>query len=134
MRSTRRRARERVSQSDCRTTGGCAVRGLSERTRGPGRYSEPRTRREVAGDPAYRGLYRILRRSAFASLAQTAREAALGEAQTLLGLLAFAQLGLIDFSEAPFHYRFREADQCSLSDSPALGAVRALAAVTRPAL
>ncbi len=87
-----------------------------------------------AGDPAYRGLYRILRRSAFASLAQTAREAALGEAQTLLGLLAFAQLGLIDFSDAPFHYRFREADQCSLSDSPTLGAVRALAAVTRPAL
>ena len=87
-----------------------------------------------AGDPAYRTLYRLLRRSAFASLAQTAREAALGEAQTLLGLLAFSQLGLIDFSENPFHYRFCETGKRTLSDSPALGAVRALAAAARPAL
>ena len=40
-----------------------------------------------AGDPAYRTLYRLLRRSAFASLAQTAREAAQSLTKKPLGSL-----------------------------------------------
>ncbi|MCE5342925.1 MAG: single-stranded-DNA-specific exonuclease RecJ [Eubacteriales bacterium] len=81
-----------------------------------------------AGDQRYRALYRLLRRSAFASLRQTAQAAALTEAQTLVGLTAFHELGILTFSDVPFAYSFREPCRCSLSDSPVLGALRALSA------
>jgi hypothetical protein len=81
-----------------------------------------------AGDEAYRTLYRRLRGGAYASLRQAAEAAQLTEAQALAGLCAFRSLGLIDFSESPFHYAFGEPGRCSLSDSPVLGALRALSA------
>ena len=79
-----------------------------------------------AGDDRYRALYRLLRCSTFGSLRQTAAEAGLTEAQTLAGLAAFDSLGLIRFSEVPFQYTLCEPCKCSLSDSPVLGALRAL--------
>ena len=81
-----------------------------------------------AGDDRYRALYRLLRCNAFASLLQTAQSAGLTQAQTLAGLTAFHALGLIDLCEIPFHYTLREPVRCSLSDSPVLGALRALQA------
>lgn len=81
-----------------------------------------------AGDARYRELFRLLRRSAFGSVRQAAQAAQLSETQTLVGLYAFAALGLIDFGEAPFHYYLCEPRKCSLSDSPVLGALRALSA------
>ena len=81
-----------------------------------------------AGDEAYRALYRTLRRTACGSLREAAQAAGLTEAQTLAGLSAFAALGLLTLSEAPFHYTFCQPRKCSLADSPALGALRALTA------
>jgi hypothetical protein len=80
-----------------------------------------------AGDERYRALYKLLRASAYTALSQTAREAGLTEAQTLTGLQAFHALGFIDFTPSPFRYVFRAPRKCSLSDSPVLGALRALA-------
>ncbi len=81
-----------------------------------------------AGDEAYRALYRLLRRGAYAGLAALSREAGLSQAQTLCGLWAFASLGFISFTETPFHYAFGEPEKCSLGQSPVLGALRALRA------
>ena len=81
-----------------------------------------------AGDARYRELYRLLRGAVFGSLRQTAAAAGLTEAQTLAGLCAFHALGLIAFCEEPFQYVYREPRKCSLSESPVLGALRALAA------
>jgi len=79
-----------------------------------------------AGDERYRALYRLLKCCAYGGLRQTAAAAALSEAQTLAGLCAFHSLGLIRFSEIPFQYTLCEPCKCSLSDSPLLGALRAL--------
>lgn len=79
-----------------------------------------------AGDAAYRALYRALRAGAYGSLPQTAAAAGLSPAQTLAGLTAFAQLGLLQFTEAPFQYALCEPNRCSLAQSPVLGALRAL--------
>ena len=79
-----------------------------------------------AGDVRYRSLYRLLRCHVFGSLRQTAEAAGLTEAQTLVGLNAFSALGLICFYEVPFQYTLCEPRKCSLSDSPILGALRAL--------
>jgi single-stranded-DNA-specific exonuclease len=81
-----------------------------------------------AGEQQYRELYKLLRRSAFLSLRQTAQEAVLTEAQTLAGLVAFHDLGILAFTEVPFAYSFGEPCRCSLCDSPVLGALRALQA------
>lgn len=79
-----------------------------------------------AGDEAYRTLYKRLRGSVPGSLAEVARLASLGEAQALAGLTAFHALGLIDFTEAPFRCALLAPRRCSLSQSPLLGALRAL--------
>ena len=79
-----------------------------------------------AGDARYRELYKALRRNAFTSLREAAQAVALTEAQALAGLTAFHALGVLLFSEAPFTYSFGEPNRCSLSDSPVLGALRAL--------
>ena len=79
-----------------------------------------------AGDDAYRELYKQLRRSAFASLAETARTAGLTRAQTLTGLYAFHQLKLIDLTLRPFSYTLLSAVKCSLDDSPLLGYIRGI--------
>ena len=81
-----------------------------------------------AGDGAYRALYRQLRASAFGSVRDAAQAAGLGEAQTLAGLTAFHELALITFTRIPFHYNLCEPRPCSLSQSPVLGALRALTA------
>lgn len=81
-----------------------------------------------AGDAQYRALYKLLSRSTFNSLYQTAQAAALTQAQTLAGLSAFHTLGLIAFSQVPFHYTFLKPHPCSLSESLTLGALRALTA------
>jgi single-stranded-DNA-specific exonuclease len=81
-----------------------------------------------AGDEAYRALYKALRGGVYGSLAAAARAAGLTEAQTLLGLAAFHSLGLMTFTEAPFHYTLLALRKCSLADSPLLGALRALIA------
>jgi len=77
-----------------------------------------------AGDDAYRELYKLLRRSAFASLMETAQAAGLPQAQTLAGLFAFHQLNLIRLTLNPFSYMLRKADKCVLGDSPLLGYIR----------
>lgn len=79
-----------------------------------------------AGDGRYRALYRLLKCGAYGSLRQTAVAVSLSDAQTLAGLCAFHSLGLIRFSEVPFQYTLCEPCKCSLSDSPLLGALRAL--------
>ena len=81
-----------------------------------------------AGDDRYRALYRILLKSVFVSLAETARAAGLTAAQTLTGLLAFEELGLIRLREMPFAYTLLPAEKCVLGDSRLLGAIRGIAA------
>ena len=79
-----------------------------------------------AGDAAYRELYRLLRRTLPQSLRQTAELAGLTEPQTIVGLRAFRSLSLARFTEAPFSVALCEPNRCALSDSPILGALRAL--------
>lgn len=79
------------------------------------------------GDEAYRRLYRLLRKSAFATLPQTAEAAGLTPAQTRAGLLAFAQLSLITFTENPFGYALLPPAPCELSQSKVLRALREMA-------
>ncbi len=77
-----------------------------------------------AGDEAFRVLYRALRQVAFRSAAEAAAYAGLTLPQTLTGLLAFHQLGLIDYCQAPFRYTVLPPVKCSLSDSLVLGTLR----------
>ena len=77
-----------------------------------------------AGDGAYRALYRLLRKSAFASLRETARAAELTEAQTLTGLQAFQELGLARFTVHPFSYALLPPSKCELGNSPLLRFIR----------
>lgn len=77
-----------------------------------------------AGDEAFRGLYRALRQVAFRSAAEAAAHAGLTLPQTQTGLWAFHQLGLIDYSPAPFRYTVLPPAKCSLSDSWVLGTLR----------
>ena len=79
-----------------------------------------------AGDEAYRGLYRLLRANAFASLPQTARAAGMTTAQTQAGLTAFAELKLVEYRASPFAYTLLPPVPCSLGDSPTLAALRAV--------
>ncbi|MBE5815914.1 MAG: single-stranded-DNA-specific exonuclease RecJ [Clostridiales bacterium] len=79
-----------------------------------------------AGDDAFRELYRALRRVAFRSAAEAAAYTGLTLPQTLTGLNAFHQLGLIDYAPAPFGYTVLPPVKCSLGDSPLLGALRRL--------
>ncbi len=78
------------------------------------------------GDMAYRGLYKLLRSHAFASLAETAKAAGLTAAQARAGLAAFAQLNLIRFTASPFAYTLLPPAPCDLSDSHVLGALRGI--------
>ena len=77
-----------------------------------------------AGDDAYRELYKLMKRSAFLSLGETAQAAALSRAQTLIGLQAFYELKLIRLTQNPFSYSMLPPVQCSLDDSPTLRYVR----------
>ena len=77
-----------------------------------------------AGDEAFRSLYKALRRAAFRSAAELADFTALTQPQVLAGLTAFRQLGLIDFTPAPFGYTVLPPVKCNLGDSPLLGALR----------
>jgi len=77
-----------------------------------------------AGDEAYRELYKLLRRSAFRSLAETARAANLPQAQTLTGLQAFHELDLIRLTLHPFSAALLPATKCALDDSPLLRYIR----------
>lgn len=78
------------------------------------------------GDDACRLLYRRLRDNAFSALAQAAGAAAMTLPQARVGMLAFAQLGLIRFEEHPFSYSLCPPISCTLGDSPLLKALRAL--------
>lgn len=80
-----------------------------------------------AGDEAYRGLYKLLRQNAFASLPQAARAAGLTECQTHAGLMAFAELSLLHYQASPFAYSLLPAIPCKLDNSPLLRAIRNLA-------
>jgi single-stranded-DNA-specific exonuclease len=80
-----------------------------------------------AGDDAYRELYRLLRKSAFGSVAQAAQAAGLTQAQTMLGLQAFAELGFIGFTLRPFSYSLLPADKQPLDNSPTLQYIRTIA-------
>jgi hypothetical protein len=77
-----------------------------------------------AGDDAYRALYRLLRKSAFASLRETAQAATLSDAQTLTGLQAFQELGLARFVQNPFSYTLLPPSKCELGNSPLLQFIR----------
>lgn len=77
-----------------------------------------------AGDGAYRELYRLLRKSAFAGVLQVAQAAGLSQAQTWLGLQAFAELGFIRLTPQPFSCSLLPADKRPLGDSPTLRRVR----------
>jgi hypothetical protein len=77
-----------------------------------------------AGDEAYRALYRLLRKSAFASLRETAQAANLSDAQTLTGLQAFQELGLARFTQNPFSYSLLPSSKCELGSSPLLRFIR----------
>ena len=79
-----------------------------------------------AGDAAYRTLYKALRTGAFRTLHQTAEAAGLTDRQTRVGLHAFRQLGLIEYTESPFRYALLPAQKCSLGDSRILSALRRL--------
>jgi len=79
-----------------------------------------------AGDDAYRLLYRQLRNNAFSALAPAAAAADMTLPQARVGMLAFAQLGLILFEEHPFSYALRPPAPCTLGNSPLLKALRAL--------
>lgn len=81
-----------------------------------------------AGDEAYRRLYKSLRGNAFATLAQAAALSGLTLPQARVGMLAFAQLGLICYSESPFSYSLCPPVRCDLGESPLLGAIRRLTA------
>ncbi|HPF88458.1 MAG TPA: single-stranded-DNA-specific exonuclease RecJ [Candidatus Limiplasma sp.] len=81
-----------------------------------------------AGDDRYRALYKLLRRSVFFSLAETAQAAGLMQAQTRVGLHAFDELHLIRLTENPFSYTLLPAEKCVLGDSPLLGTIRRIAA------
>ena len=81
-----------------------------------------------AGDAAYRVLYKALRTGVHRTLHALAQSVSLTEAQTRAGLHAFRQLGLIELSESPFRYTLLAAQKCVLGDSPALSALRGLAA------
>ncbi len=79
-----------------------------------------------AGDDAYRELYKHLRKSAFGSALETARAAGLSEAQTLLGLQAFAELEFIRLTLRPFSYSLLNAEKQSLDHSPTLHYIRTI--------
>ena len=79
-----------------------------------------------AGDAAYRTLYKVLRGGAYRTLRQLAQAAGMEDAQARVGLHAFCQLGLIDYTQAPLRYAIRPAARCSLGNSPILSALRAL--------
>lgn len=79
------------------------------------------------GDEAYRGLYRYIRGHACQSLAQVAAGAGLTLPQCRVGLTAFAQLGLVQYTESPFACTLLPPAPCALGDSPLLGALRRLA-------
>lgn len=79
-----------------------------------------------AGDERYRGLYRVLRAQPRRSLAEVCAATGLNQAQTRAGLEAFRQLGLIQYSLAPFRCAILPAAKCVLGDSPVLKALRAL--------
>ena len=55
-----------------------------------------------------------------------AQAAGLEDAQARVGLHAFCQLGLIDYTQTPLRYAIRPAARCSLGNSPILSALRAL--------
>ncbi|MFH1512025.1 MAG: single-stranded-DNA-specific exonuclease RecJ, partial [Bacillota bacterium] len=80
-----------------------------------------------AGDDRYRELYKLLRRSAFATLAETANAAGILPAQTLVGLYAFQELDLIRLTQNPFSYSLLPSAKCSLDESPLLRYVRTAA-------
>ena len=80
-----------------------------------------------AGDDRYRELYKLLRKSVFEGLAETALAAGLPQAQTLAGLYAFHELRLIRLTLSPFSYELLPAEKCSLSDSPLLQSIRTAA-------
>ncbi|NCB05604.1 MAG: hypothetical protein EOM69_08795, partial [Clostridia bacterium] len=77
-----------------------------------------------AGDAAYRELYRLLRKSVFSAPEALCEAAGLTAAQTRTGLWAFAQLGLISYTESPFSYVVLPASSCALGDSPLLTQLR----------
>ncbi len=77
-----------------------------------------------AGDDCYRELYRLLRKSAFTSLAETAQAAKLPQAQTLAGLWAFHELGLVRLDLNPFAVAMLPPEKCNLGDSPLLRYIR----------
>ncbi len=79
-----------------------------------------------AGDDRYRELYKLLRKSVFASVAETAQAAGLPQAQTLAGLHAFDELGLITLRESPFSYTLLPPVKCSLGESRLLREIRAV--------
>ncbi|HPJ02074.1 MAG TPA: single-stranded-DNA-specific exonuclease RecJ [Candidatus Limiplasma sp.] len=80
-----------------------------------------------AGDDAYRELYKLLRRTTFESQARAAQAAGLTQAQTLLGLLAFAELGFIRLARNPFQYELLQTAKRPLDDSPLLHHIRTIA-------
>lgn len=77
-----------------------------------------------AGDDRYRVLYRALRNQPRRSLAEVCAAAGLNQAQTRAGLEAFRQLGLIQYTLAPFRCTLLPAAKCVLGDSPVLKALR----------
>jgi len=77
-----------------------------------------------AGDDRYRELYRCLRKSAFVTLQETALAAGLTQAQTIVGLWAFHEMGLIRLTLNPFSYALLPAVKRSLDESPLLRLIR----------
>lgn len=80
-----------------------------------------------AGDEAFRVLYKVLRSQPRRTLADLGLLSGLDEAQVRLGLEAFRQLKLIEYTPSPFRYALLAPVKCRLGDSPILQTLRALA-------
>lgn len=83
-------------------------------------------RRLDAGDDGFRRLYKVMRAWQRHTLQDLCRESGLLPPQARLGLEAFRQLKLVEYTASPFRYALLDAAKCRLGDSPILRAVRAL--------
>ena len=83
-------------------------------------------RRLDAGDDGFRRLYRVMRAWQRYTLQDLCRESGLLPPQARLGLEAFRQLKLAEYTASPFRYALLDAVKCRLGDSPILRTLRAL--------
>ena len=87
---------------------------------------EEQLRRLQVTDEQLRTLYRRLRLGGSTAPDALARDCGLLREQVLLGLTAFREVGLAEFSPAPYAVKLLPPVKCSMNDSPTLRYIRKL--------